>query len=133
NLAVATGAALFRDGFKCQSCGITGIPGKRASDLQVHHIEYRKNGGTNELENLITLCQSCHKARHAAERPSKQIIEKPPRKTKEPKEYCEPQEVPAEVMSAVMAELGRRGGKVKSAKKTAAARKNARKPRKGKK
>jgi len=30
----------------------------------VHHIKFRSNGGTDEEENLITLCEDCHKGVH---------------------------------------------------------------------
>ena len=48
---------LFRDGHTCQCC-----KGKsKDSILNVHHIESRKTGG-NAPNNLITLCETCHKA-----------------------------------------------------------------------
>ena len=46
---------LFRDGHKCCHCN-----GKS----NVHHIESRKTGG-DAPNNLITLCETCHKAYHA--------------------------------------------------------------------
>lgn len=53
---------LFRDGHKCQCC-----KGKSKDDiLNVHHIESRKTGG-NAPSNLITLCETCHKAYHKGE------------------------------------------------------------------
>ena len=51
---------LFRDGHKCQCC-----KGKSKNKiLNVHHIESRKTGG-NAPNNLITLCEYCHKQYHA--------------------------------------------------------------------
>ena len=51
---------LDRDKHTCQHC-----KGKRKdSKLEVHHIVYKCNGGSDEAENLITLCSSCHKAVH---------------------------------------------------------------------
>ena len=50
-------AALSRDHFICQHCGKPNLNGK---DAQVDHIVSRRNGGTNELSNLQTLCASCH-------------------------------------------------------------------------
>ena len=50
---------LFRDGHTCQCC-------KRKSKdkiLNVHHIESRKTGG-DAPNNLITLCETCHKGHH---------------------------------------------------------------------
>lgn len=50
---------LFRDNHTCQHC-----KGKSKDHiLNVHHIESRKIGG-NSPSNLITLCESCHKAYH---------------------------------------------------------------------
>jgi N6-L-threonylcarbamoyladenine synthase len=48
---------LFRDNHTCQHC-----KGKNKI-LNVHHIESRKTGG-DRPENLITLCETCHKAYH---------------------------------------------------------------------
>jgi hypothetical protein len=48
---------LYRDGHKCSHCG------KTNTVLNVHHIESRQTGG-NRPENLITLCETCHKAYH---------------------------------------------------------------------
>jgi len=51
---------LNRDGYQCQFC-----KGKRKdSKLEVHHIIFRSKGGSDEAENLITLCHTCHKALH---------------------------------------------------------------------
>lgn len=49
---------LFRDGYRCQCCGKHGVK------LHVHHKESRQTGG-NAPNNLITLCEDCHKALHA--------------------------------------------------------------------
>ncbi len=50
---------LYRDGHKCQACN-----GKSKDKiLNVHHIESRQTGG-NSPNNLITLCETCHKAYH---------------------------------------------------------------------
>ena len=51
---------LFRDGYKCQCCGRHGDDVK----LHVHHKESRQTGG-DAPNNLITLCEDCHKALHA--------------------------------------------------------------------
>ena len=51
---------LFRDGHECQCCH-----GKSKDNiLNVHHIESRKIGG-DAPNNLITLCETCHKGYHA--------------------------------------------------------------------
>ena len=50
---------LFRDGHVCQCC-----KGKSKDKiLNVHHIESRKIGG-DAPNNLITLCETCHKGYH---------------------------------------------------------------------
>ena len=50
---------LFRDNHTCQCC-----KGKSKDKiLNVHHIESRKTGG-NAPNNLITLCEACHKGYH---------------------------------------------------------------------
>lgn len=50
---------LFRDGHVCQCC-----KGKKKDPiLNVHHIESRKSGG-DAPNNLITLCETCHKGYH---------------------------------------------------------------------
>ena len=50
---------LARDGHICQYC-----KGKSKDKiLNVHHLESRKTGG-NAPNNLITLCETCHKAYH---------------------------------------------------------------------
>lgn len=53
---------LFRDGHVCQHCH-----GKSKDKvLNVHHLESRKTGG-DAPNNLITLCDTCHRAYHAGE------------------------------------------------------------------
>lgn len=50
---------LFRDNHTCQCC-----KGKSKDKiLNVHHIESRKTGGSSP-DNLITLCETCHKGYH---------------------------------------------------------------------
>lgn len=51
---------LFRDGHTCQHCHDK----SKGKVLNVHHIESRKTGG-DAPSNLITLCETCHKAYHA--------------------------------------------------------------------
>ena len=50
--------ALDRDKYTCQCCG------KKHTRLEVHHIIYRSNGGSDDLDNLITLCEDCHSNIH---------------------------------------------------------------------
>lgn len=49
--------ALDRDGWRCCECG-------KAGRLEVHHVKPLKDGGSNRLSNLRTLCVSCHIAAH---------------------------------------------------------------------
>ena len=56
--ANARAHALDRDNYTCQCCG------KKHVRLEVHHIIFRSQGGSDELENLITLCEKCHSAIH---------------------------------------------------------------------
>ena len=53
---------LFRDGHVCQHCY------GRSKDpvLNVHHLESRRTGGDSP-GNLLTLCETCHKALHRRE------------------------------------------------------------------
>jgi DEAD/DEAH box helicase domain-containing protein len=65
--------ALERDGHRCRSCGATG-----SALLHVHHIRPFRDFGyvrdvndmdrqANELDNLITLCSSCHRRAEAGQ------------------------------------------------------------------
>ena len=65
-------AILHRDNYTCQCCG------KKNCRLEVHHIKFRRDGGTDDEENLITLCKGCHDGVHAG------IVElnKKPKKSK---------------------------------------------------
>ena len=51
---------LVLDNNKCRECGST-------EGLHVHHIKERCKGGTNDINNLITLCGSCHREKHKGE------------------------------------------------------------------
>ena len=51
---------LHRDGYKCQNKNCK----KTDKKLHVHHIIYRRNHGSDEAENLITLCKTCHDGVH---------------------------------------------------------------------
>ena len=48
-------ATLMRDKFMCQKCGAVG------ARLEAHHITPKRQNGENTLDNLITLCEECHK------------------------------------------------------------------------
>ena len=55
-------AARKRDNYTCQRCGKTTKEAKRS--LDVHHIipfnQFESYETANQLENLVTLCHSCH-------------------------------------------------------------------------
>ena len=52
---------LNRDNYTCQCC-----KGKhKDSKLEVHHIVFRSQRGSDEEGNLITLCHTCHKDLHS--------------------------------------------------------------------
>lgn len=62
-----------RDDWKCQDCGVQTLSLSRSRAepkrrVQAHHIIARRNGGTDELSNLVTLCMSCHHKREGAAR-----------------------------------------------------------------
>ena len=65
-------AILYRDNYTCQCCG------KKNCRLEVHHIKFRRDGGTDDEENLITLCEDCHKGVHAGT----VVLNKKPKKSK---------------------------------------------------
>jgi 5-methylcytosine-specific restriction endonuclease McrA len=50
--------AWVRDGGMCQ------VPGCTAVGHDVHHIVHRSQGGSDELDNLVTLCRYCHDRVH---------------------------------------------------------------------
>ena len=51
---------MHRDNHTCSACN-----GKSKDKiLNVHHVTQRANGGTDKPDNLITLCETCHKAYH---------------------------------------------------------------------
>jgi 5-methylcytosine-specific restriction endonuclease McrA len=48
---------LRRDGWRCQSCG-------SMTNLEVHHQQFRSHSGSDEENNLVTLCSHCHSRTH---------------------------------------------------------------------
>ena len=51
---------LNRDKHTCKKCG-----GKNKDNrLEVHHVVFRSNGGSDEQDNLLTLCKACHDKVH---------------------------------------------------------------------
>ena len=45
-----------RDSFQCQSCGKTDLE----TNLNIDHIIPLARGGSNDISNLQTLCQTCN-------------------------------------------------------------------------
>jgi hypothetical protein len=52
-------AVLARDQHRCRAPGC-----RNATFVDLHHIQLRSEGGRNELENLVTICGSHHRAVH---------------------------------------------------------------------
>jgi hypothetical protein len=55
NLRIAT---LMRDGYECTQCK------KKNTHLDAHHIVWKEDGGKDTIDNLITVCKSCHRKVH---------------------------------------------------------------------
>ncbi len=55
-------AVYRRDGYRCALCDST-------AGLQVHHCIHRSEGGSNQMQNLITLCWKCHAVAHGTSLP----------------------------------------------------------------
>ncbi len=55
--------ALRRDGYHCRNCRRYG---RVKSAVEVHHIIHVKDDPSRgyDLDNLISLCDSCHRKRH---------------------------------------------------------------------
>lgn len=47
-----------RDNYQCCNCGRSEL------ELHAHHIVPLSKGGTNNKDNLITVCRGCHMAIH---------------------------------------------------------------------
>jgi hypothetical protein len=59
-----------RDDYTCQNCGTVG-GAKGDTELHAHHITPRSQGGSDQPENLVTLCQACHSQVHGRQVGSK--------------------------------------------------------------
>jgi 5-methylcytosine-specific restriction endonuclease McrA len=64
------GQVLRRDGWTCQCCGAR-------SNLEVHHKEFRSQGGDDSQQNLITLCATCHSLMHGETNPNRRLSKVP--------------------------------------------------------
>lgn len=56
-----------RDGHVCRFCGDTQF-------LQAHHIKYRSEGGPDDANNLIVLCDRHHRLVHSSKRTWQPIL-----------------------------------------------------------
>lgn len=52
---------LERDGHRCRECGAT-------EQLHVHHVRKWQPGDLHEQDNLVTVCEPCHRRLHLAPR-----------------------------------------------------------------
>lgn len=49
-----------RDGYRCRECGSS----KDETSLEIDHIVPVAKGGTNDIDNLQTLCRECNRMKH---------------------------------------------------------------------
>ena len=52
-----------RDGYRCRECGTS----KNETSLEIDHIVPVSRGGTNDIDNLQTLCRECNRMKHTDE------------------------------------------------------------------
>jgi 5-methylcytosine-specific restriction endonuclease McrA len=50
-------AVFKRDKFRCRHCWVR-------DNLHPHHVVFKSQGGSDALNNLLTLCFVCHRALH---------------------------------------------------------------------
>ncbi len=62
---------LERDRHLCQLCR-----NKKKKHLRVHHVIWRRNGGADTPENLVTLCHECHELVHTSGTTNQKLLEK---------------------------------------------------------
>lgn len=60
---------LERDGHRCQRC-------KAQQKLHVHHLQWRRNGGADTHQNLVTLCKACHDTIHTNTAENAKLVKK---------------------------------------------------------
>src|SRR5262249_19486202 len=51
---------LNRDNFRCVSCSTP----VKSEDADIHHLLPKSMGGSDDLSNLVTLCDGCHASHH---------------------------------------------------------------------
>ena len=57
----------IRDNYECAFCGRTVDDLDEGEQMEGHHVIEHHEGGPAALENIVTLCSSCHKAYHRGE------------------------------------------------------------------
>ena len=57
--------SLWNPNIQRKACEVCGDP--IVKELEVHHILPRAEGGSNELRNLVVLCERCHDKHHAGQ------------------------------------------------------------------
>jgi hypothetical protein len=60
-----TRAVLHEAGFKCANPAC-----RMVLTLDIHHLDYVSNDGSNTTENLLALCPNCHRLHHAGHIPT---------------------------------------------------------------
>lgn len=55
-------AVYARDNYRCALCD-------SPRGLQIHHVMKRSQGGSNDAQNIITLCMYCHNVIHGTRFP----------------------------------------------------------------
>lgn len=55
-----------RDGYRCRVCG-------SSEKLEVHHIRFRSQGGSDAPSNLVCLCHGCHGRLHAGKLTAREL------------------------------------------------------------
>lgn len=66
---ILRGIVLARDKFTCRKCGVKG----KDIILECDHVIPLADGGSNDLDNLQTLCVKCHDVKsygHITDRPT---------------------------------------------------------------
>lgn len=60
-------SVLVRDAYSCRQCSWNHEKWNPADPrhLELHHVEHHVRGGSNEMENLITICNICHDQIHS--------------------------------------------------------------------
>lgn len=66
----ASECVLCRDKHNCQGCG------RKTGPMHVHHVIWRRDGGADTPENLITLCTICHDKAHTNSKFNQKIVKK---------------------------------------------------------